>query len=926
MLAWVLVIIISFFLSFSSAAGQRVFGAVDPSSAGADLRFDTNDLPLRGVPLGSGAPADLNFSPNVVSLCSREPETGACVPGSLKAFVSYPGSDQVLVFDPATGEILQMIDVDPNPALITPTPDGKKVGVVSIFIKDNLPQIEEGGFQGKQIGSISIIDVETFEIKKLELTEVWFSFANNVVFSEDGKTGFIASAGTDQIIRFDVETATEIGPRLSVPAATRPASITMAPNYRFFGVILIGSTNLSQLEQPDSIRLIDVESFSEIRSIVPTREENQFPHDFMAVNRMAISADSRFGLVGDRENSRLSNIPPFATDHAILLDLETGETVKIFPVAGVAGGSHAVPGRNRFVTISELSVELIDVESQESFRITPSRSDFQPTTRAAFSSDGSRMFVAAPLDDLLQVIDLDRRVTLRSLEIGPAVERVIDGVTVTLAAAPLDVAFTPDGNVLSVVKFNANSIGLLRPRTESFFIPRILSDDEWFTGIAVTNNSEGESELIAFGRDRVGIRFQDLQDTEDVVEFVNPKTLRLAPGRQESTVDGAGFACFPCTAAELLEAAPGSNPNGWLDFDSDRFGISSFFLIGDRQLNRLDGGVAVFGTQEESLLPEVRVTGGFNTEINILNPNLNSADAIITLFNSAGEELDQLTRSLPPLTMLIGLLRGDLFGEDTFRDFANGYITVEASEGLISWERYFDAAGMAALNGFPISGPGTASSTRLYLPQVVAFGGTETFVNLVYRGAESVTVELILKDNAGNSLFSTHLEMAAGQAIRTTLPELFPLSPEGGLFEGWLLIDSGDVVGLFATAEVQLSSGRAISAIAAHGSGLKDFVFSHVAQAMGVSTGLALVNPAETPAEVQAQVFTPEGTLAGSTNLSIGPSEREIGLLTEFFPGVTGMHGGYIRVSSDQEIVGLELFFADNLEYLAAVPAQPLSE
>ncbi|MDA2923795.1 hypothetical protein MYX65_03895 [Acidobacteria bacterium AH-259-L09] len=892
------------------------------------MKFDTNNLHVRPVPPGASPVADLNFSPNVVFS-----------PDSRKAFVSYPSSDKVAVFDPKTGEIEKegygLVQVGENPALITLTADGKKVAVVCLFIEDNLPQVGED-FLGKRIGSISIIDVETLVVKTLDLKGVFFSFANNVVFSGDGKTGFIASSGTDEILRFDVESATEITSRLKMDPGTRPSSITMAPDFSFFAVVLVGSSSLSQLEVPDSIQIIDLNSFSVVRSILPKAEENRLPHNFVVANTLAISADAKFGLIADQENSSVSAVPSLTIDHGILLDLETGETVTVFDVGGLSGASFSVPGRKRFVTISELSVTVMDIESPDSFRVNPFPADFQPTTRSAFSKDGARMFLAAPLRDVLLVVDLDKRVVTRSLDIGPGVELESNGQKFTVPAAPLDVALSPDETVLTALKFNANTIDLLQ-ETQRFFIPRLLSSEQWFTGVAVTNNSPSQAEIFVKGFDKVGIEFQDLTDTEDIVEFVNPNTIELGAGRQISF-----------TAAELLQAAPGTSIDGWLDFDSDQLQMSSFLLLGDPQLRRQEGGLAVFETSQLMILPEVRVTGGFVTEIDILNPNVSRANVTISLLNSKGEVIENIDRSLVARQVFTGFLRDPnpddnlsegLFSEDAFVDFAGGYVSVSSTAGIVAFERYYDDQRLAALNGI-----GAAAGVELprasYVPQVVAFGGSQTFVNLINTGTEKaqVTVSLFYKDPQGEDReTSVPLEMESGEVIRENLVDLFNLANPGSIISGWLLIKS-NIPGIIGDAEIQAFSGRAMTTIPAQGSPTGNFVFSHVVQGLGLSTGLAFVNPGAVTANVRLEVYagcafqpstqpcTGQAALLDSVTLSIGPSQREVGLLKEFFPKVSELLGGHIKVTSEQEIVGLELFFADSLEYLAAVPAQPITQ
>ena len=892
----------------SALLGQRIFATMDPSSLEEDLKFDTNNVPLTNT--GSTTPVDLNFSPNVVFS-----------PDSRKAFVSYPGSNKVLAFDPIEGKLLEpqpLIQVGDNPALITLTPDGRKVAVVCLFLADNLPQSGEN-FVGKQIGAISIIDVETLEVQTIDLTEVFFSFANNIVFSQDSQTGFVASSGTDEILRFDVDSATEIIPRLAMTPGTRPSSITMTPDFSSFVVVLVGSSSLPVEDVPDSLQIIDANSFAVTRSIVPTLEDPLFPpHNFFVSNTLAISPEGRFGLIADREISSLV----LFQDHAILLDLQTGETVQLFNIGGLSGPSFPVPGGKRFVTISSQEIFIIDIESLESIRVTPPAflSGFSSTTRPAFSSDGTEMFVASSIRDFLINVDLSTGVIRRFLDLGPDVVLEDNGVTFTVPAAPLDLAWSPDRSVLTAVKFNANTVDLLKA-TQRSFIPRVLSDQEFFTGIALTNNSSQEATLIARGLDPSGRVLQDNLDTEDIVEFVTPEEITLAAGQQTSF-----------TIRELVGAAPEATVDGWLDLDSDQSQVAGFFLIGDLQLQRLDGGLTNFSTSNELILPEVRVSNGFRTEIAVVNPNTSLAEVDISLINSAGEVLEQVVVTLGDNFLLRTFLRDSdpedevadsLFTETAFEGFVSGYVSVSSQEGVVAFERYFNDQQLAALNGIPV-GSAVELPTELYLLEVRAFAGSETFVNLIHTGAGSASVTLSLKGDQGEDLAApVTLAMESAQSIRKNLTELFNVADQGSALTGWVLIET-DVPGIVGDAEVHGVSGQTMTSIPLQASRMGNLVFSHVAQGLGISTSLALLNPGPATANVQVEVYTSAGTLLDSLSLSLEPSQRELRLLKKFFPDLPELLGGYIRVSSEQNIIGLEFFHGDNLAFLAAVPAQPV--
>ena len=886
-------------LSSSPVYAQRVFATVDPSSQGEDLRFDTNDLPVRILAPGAQTVADLNFSPNIVFTAD-----------SSRAFVSYPASHKVLVFDAKTGQTVSVIEVGQNPGLITMTPDGTNVAIVCLFLDENLPERGDPS-EGPQVGEISIIEVESLEVRTLDLQGVFFSFANNIVFSEDSKTGFVASSGTDEVLRFDVQTAAEITPRIDFGMPVRPSSITMAPDFSFFGVVLVGSSRLSGSEFPDSIQIVDPSLFEVVRSIVPETEYPGFPHNFYATNTLAISSDGTFGVIGDREFSSSPEItmPELTEDHAVLMNLQTGETLAVFDVAGVTGVSVPVPGQKRFVVVSATDLSVIDAESLQDVRLATAIMDFKPTTRPAFSQDGRRMFITSALRDTFLELDMETLSLRRPIDLGPSVELEIDGVQFTVPSAPMDTVLSPDQEVLAVLKFNANTIELVKD-TQQFFIPRLQSTSVWFTGVALTNNSLHKAEVIATGVHRTGVPFVDENETEDIVELVNPQVFNLDPGQQLSV-----------TVSGLLDAAPGTDIDGWLDFDSDQPQMSSFFLIGDRDVKRMDGGLADFTTSLRSILPEVRTTDGFQTEIFIVNPNNNSTETNIVLFDGSGEIVAVVERDSPARTLFSSPVR-NLFGQERFENWQNGYVEVSSEKGLLVFEMYYDDERMAALNAIPVQDTGELP-TSFYVPQFVVSPDYESFINWVNVGDQKATLLMSLRGDAGEELVpEVMLEIEPGQLLRNNVAQLFNLTDEETEMSGWMLIES-DVAGVVGNSEIQVF-GKAITAITTQNKPMDNFIFSHVAEAFGISTGVALLNPGPEPADVEVRVYDTEGTLLGEVVLSLGVHERYVGLLKELFLSLPDMVVGYIRVSASRKIIGLEIFFSHNLDFLAAVPPQPV--
>ena len=268
-------------------------------------------------------------------------------------------------------------------------------------------------------------------------------------------------------------------------------------------------------------------------------------------------------------------------------------------------------------------------------------------------------------------------------------------------------------------------------------------------------------------------------------------------------------------------------------------------------------------------------------------------------------------------------VRTAVFTEEAYENFVDGYVRVSSQTGLLAFERYFDNERLAGLNGIPV-GPQAELQTTLYIPEVQAFAGSETFVNLIHAGTETASLTLSLKGNLGGDLTApVNLQLEAAHSLRRNVVELFNLADQGAL-SGWILIES-DIPGIVGNAEVNSVSGLAMTSILLQGPPMDTFVFSHVVQRFGISTRLILLNPGPATANVQIEVYGSDGSLLDGLSLSIAPSQRESRLLKELFPGLPDLIGGSIQVSSDQGLIGLELFFATNPHFLASVPAQAVN-
>lgn len=946
--------------------GQRVFMTLDPSQSEDPLRFDPNEVPLI---LGANQ-TDLNFSPNVVF-----------TPDSSKAFVSYTFSNKVLAFNPKSGEILGVVDVPESPGHIALMPGGDRVAVLCTFINENgradafradASQTETQPVQG----AIAAIDVDTLEVQTLTM-EVFFSVANNMVFSGDGTMGVVASSGTDEILRFDTTTLQEVEPRLQMPGGTRPTTLRMTPDGSRFFVVTVGSTLLTPAEERDAITIVDTASFSVVTTIIPEAEQEAIPHDFQVGAGAAISPDGRYGLVADRQLGALQTLAELGSDRATLFDIQTGQVVKIFDVGGVPVEIVPSPDGKSFVLLSNLNLQLIpipvpdengtiDADSLEVVTFQPRTSDFRDSSRPVFL-DGTTMMLGAPMDDVLLQFKLNTGELLQPILVGQKLRGFSEDLRPQVPGAPLDVAVSPDGEAMTAVNFNLGTIELLRP-SRRLFLPYLLSSQGWFTAVNLTNLSSRTSDIMARGSNVGGIRFQDLNDTEDIVEFgENPTNLTIAPQGQLST-----------TVRQVVSADRNQFMEGWMLLDDDQSQARGFFRVGDRgERRRLDAASLYSNTAQKVVLPEVRVRDGFTTEVYVLNPNSNSTDVSVRLHTADGAVALEDTRPTLGGLVLRGALGDEIgfFQGLAFECFSTGgafldnfycqrgtcsdngepcrddslaacedpeqatcrpladngydgaYITVESEQGIMAFQRWYDEERMAMLDGLVVEAPGVVPAEILYLPQAVTFGGAETHVNLVHQGTEEMTVLLTLMDNEGKSVeVAPELELAPGEGLRMELASIFPnLTDTGGLVSGWMQI-AGSQPGLVGSAELQLFSGKGMISTPAVSAPAREYILPYIAHG-GVEkyrTGLAILYPGSGPAAtVKLTARSTSGNpLVEEETLTLESGHRRIGMAHEIFPGLPAAIGGYIAVSSDQPIVMMELVFTEDLETISIIPPQ----
>jgi glucose/arabinose dehydrogenase len=442
------------------------------------------------------------------------------------------------------------------------------------------------------------------------------------------------------------------------------------------------------------------------------------------------------------------------------------------------------------------------------------------------------------------------------------------------------------------------------PSLPTYYFPRLATDGvapaarAEYLGIAAANHDSVEANLTFTARDSAG----SLIEGEGIG---NPAAISLQDGEQlarlAGQIFGDGFFSIP--------------RSGWVRLESTSKHIVPFFLVFNPDLSVMDGAVASSIPLTVSILPELEADGF--SQIHVVNPHRDTAEVRIQLIGGNGLLRDSMSR--------------DIDGMAAFSDFASeifpnhgidgsDYLKVQAAEGVVAFE-YLGKQEQhtRGLNGIDA----TIGANVLFAPQYVVGGMYGSHISLVNLEAFPGSATLRFFGDDGRQ---------RGVDRIVTIPAF-----------GKILVEDSGFFGNFddrltqGYVEIRSTRLRLAGSISYHdvnrdefGTALelvsvlhKRLILSHVASNSTYFTGLVIVNPNDKPTDVVIEVYDREGRLLDSTKESIQAGARKSGVLTEYFPGLTGMDvgSGYITVTSEEGIVVFGVFGTHTMSILSAIPA-----
>ncbi len=478
-----------------------------------------------------------------------------------------------------------------------------------------------------------------------------------------------------------------------------------------------------------------------------------------------------------------------------------------------------------------------------------------------------------------------------------------DGVAAASAQLnyPYALALNSSGHLVigDLRNYRIRGIGVDSPATRwSLWFPFLISSSTEGTGFAVSNASGAAAnlEFKAYGPSGAALALPN-----------NPSTTVLEANCQLAKMGGDLFG--------------GNGPTfGWVELTADGQVGAFFQYVGG---GRLDGGKTFSQTHRKLYFTRVlhgpsafRGKSG-TTTLNVVNPTAAPVQVTLTLRGPAG----QVVASSPSQSIAAhGLLSGtvsELFGLPSASD---GYVTVDVTqgEGVIGFELITFPEGNTVLG---LNGQPAGNGSKFYSAQLAHAVAIFTNVKLINTASQARSLTITAIGDQGQTLAGpVSRSLGAGLSIAEDASTLFSLGSSSVLVASLKIEANGPgVIGDVTFGNPDLLNAASLPM---EESPFTRAIFSHVANGMGFYTGLALYNPGSQAAQVTLRVYRPNGTLAGTRQLTLGAGARISRLLNEadLVPESAGQIGGYVVVESTQPLVGQELFGLDDFSVLSAVP------
>lgn len=458
------------------------------------------------------------------------------------------------------------------------------------------------------------------------------------------------------------------------------------------------------------------------------------------------------------------------------------------------------------------------------------------------------------------------------------------------------------------------------PRTSPsrILIPYFQGNSERFTGVAVANwgSTPADIEFTAYSNDGTRMSMP--------AGIINPRMITIAPAAQVALL------------AEQIHGISLKDPrNGWIQANSTSSQVTGFFLDGDISQTMLDGAVATDDPQKVLYFSRLGSSPAYRTFIDIVNPSDSGAHLTLALLDGKANVLATASPTLNAHGRLAQELTSLFPGMSQLSP--DSYVKASSDTGVVGYLSIERAGSISSLPGQP-----PADASTLYSAQFASgrAGSIRYFteLSLINTTSQRRSVEVTLVGNDGIPIRTDTnpflLSLDPGNQYRARGEAIFGLPDAAftdSIVQGSLVIncDGPGILGDVTFGDPV--AGQFVASLPYEANPSANIVLSQVAQGMAGGTkpyftGVAIYNPNPTGVEVTIDVYSEQGQKTGTAPLLLAGGNRVSKTLPELVPAISSQARGYIRLTSKGgPVVAFELFGDQTLDFLAAVPPQPIN-
>ena len=412
--------------------------------------------------------------------------------------------------------------------------------------------------------------------------------------------------------------------------------------------------------------------------------------------------------------------------------------------------------------------------------------------------------------------------------------------------------------------------------------------------------------------------------------FLNPADYDLQIDLQAFQMDGGllmntGNIILPAfsQSAEQVESLldlPGA-VDGWVTGRSCRnpigYFLTQYFNLGG-SMSGLDGAEIFTATMNEGILPRVKTSGGYSTELFLCNPGDLAIEVTLTGWDGT-QVLSGYTCTVPA-NGCWEVLVGSAFGAPF-----DGCLHAQSTGQFVG--NAIIRLGSNAIESVNLQ-PVTAAATSWNAPHVVVFpDGYYTEFNLVNPHATAARVRLSPYYSDGSAISAPFdVDIPANQVL--ILRDSALGLPAGAATEGWIGVQSQNNTIMGCLTFGNPVDDHYMTTLPLQSQPRSEFYFAQVAngQVGGVDyfTGISVVNPNGSACDVTIRVYASDGTLNGSVTVPVAARSKFVRLLhlIEGIGPLPDQSSGFIQVVATQPVYSFVLFGDEPLNFLSAVPAQ----